>query len=147
MHGDVKGANIVFNLDPYPRRGKKFTPATSDEPLRCALYDLQYVGLGLPVHDLVYFLGTSVESKLLKSVEDEKSLLQDYFAKFKESVAPSGLNSTVDYSFDVFWTHWELSIVDWYRFMAGWGFWGNDRWAERRAKEIVGRWQKSGFPL
>ena len=32
---------------------------------------------------------------------------------------------------------WELSILDWYRFMAGWGFWGNDGWVERRARGIV----------
>lgn len=144
VHGDVKGANIVFSRDPYPRRGNKTITSGSDEPLRCALYDLQYVGLGLPSYDLVYFLGTSVESKLLKSVEDEKSLLRDYFEKFQEVVAP---NSVTDYNFDDFWTHWELAIVDWYRFMAGWGCWGNDRWAERRAKEIIDKWNLSELPL
>lgn len=141
VHGDVKGANIVFNRDPYPRRAGK--AAATDEPLRCALYDFQYVGLGLPTHDLVYFLGTSVESKLLKSLDDEKTLLQDYFAKFQEAVTGGGTK----YTFDTFWSHWELAIVDWYRFMAGWGCWGNDRWVERRAKEITCRWREAGFPL
>ena len=46
-------------------------------------------------------------------------------------------NVETEYDFAALWRHWELSILDWYRFMAGWGFWGNDRWVERRAKEIV----------
>ena len=47
-------------------------------------------------------------------------------------------NVGTEYDFAALWRHWELSILDWYRFMAGWGFWGNDRWVEKRAKEIVG---------
>ncbi|KIP07804.1 hypothetical protein PHLGIDRAFT_406193 [Phlebiopsis gigantea 11061_1 CR5-6] len=145
VHGDVKGANIVFSRDPYPWRGNKATPAI-DEPLRCALYDLQYVGLGLSTYDLVYFLGTSVESKLLKSIDDEKVLLQDYFEALT-AVTADNQTSPSEYTFDTFWMHWELAIVDWYRFMAGWGFWGNDRWVQRRAKGIVKSWTQSGFPL
>ena len=146
VHGDVKGANIVFNRDPYPRRGGNASSPFSDPPLRCALYDLQYVGLGLTTLDLVGFLGTSVESKLLRSLADERNLLQNYFHKFQEVVAQVGVDGP-KYTFDKFWTHWELAIVDWYRFMAGWGFWGNDRWVERRAREIVERWAEAGFPL
>ena len=142
----MKGANIVFSHDPYPWRGKKAT-VTSNEPLCCALYDLQYVGLGLATYDLVYFLGTSVESKLLGSINDEKELVQEYFERFSAAAVENGLNSTDEYTFNTFWTHWELAIVDWYRFMAGWGFWGNDRWVERRAKEIVKSWTQSRFPL
>jgi hypothetical protein len=115
-----------------------------DIPLQCALYDFQYVGLGLPTHDLVYFLGTSVESKLLKSVEDEKKLLQDYFSKFQLAISP---DHDAQYTFEKFWSHWELSIVDWYRFMVGWGFWGNDGWVEHRVKQIVLSWTESGLSL
>lgn len=146
MHGDVKGANIVFNRDPYPRRGGKTSLSATGLPLRCALYDFQYVGLGLSTLDLVYFLGTSVESKLLKSLADEREMLQEYFHRFQE-VAARTLTDGPEYTFDKFWTHWELAIVDWCRFMAGWGFWGNDRWVERRAKGIVESWGASGFPF
>lgn len=142
----MKGANIVFNRDPYPRRGSKVPASSAKDTLQCALYDLQYVGRGLPAHDLVYFLGTSVESRLLKSLEDERALLQDYFHHF-HAIASSGSVDSIDYPFDIFWAHWELAIVDWYRFMAGWGFWGNDRWVERRAKDIVRRWQECGSCL
>ncbi len=169
VHGDVKGANIVFNHDPYPRTKAKFksritpsftTPTSNEatsnadvEPLRCALYDFQYVGLNLPTHDLVYFLGTSVQLSLLKTEEDERALLRvwlDAFASYSRAhqgdTEPdstrtngelNGGNISHVYDFDTLWRHWELSILDWYRFMAGWGFWGNDRWVERRAREIV----------
>ena len=146
----MKGANIVFNRDVHPHRirTKKSKASSTTEvdgavPLQCALYDLQYVGLGLPTLDLVYFLGTSVESKLLKSLADERELLQDYFQELQRAAEADAS----EYTFDKFWMHWELAIVDWCRFMAGWGFWGNDRWVERRAKEIVARWNKDGFPV
>ena len=130
LHGDAKGANIVFNRDPYGHR--KANPSAGDaEPLRCALYDLQYVGRGLLTHDLVYFLGTSVQSSLLTSTS-EQELLETYLLYFNEGVAEEDR-----YEFDVLWKHWELSIMDWYRFMAGWGFWGNDRWVTRRARDIA----------
>ncbi|PSR75315.1 hypothetical protein PHLCEN_2v9178 [Hermanssonia centrifuga] len=144
VHGDVKGENIVFNQDLYSRRkGKPAAKAETSTELKCALYDLQYVGLGLPALDLVYFLGTSVESSLLSSHTDEKALLETYHAVFLESLSSSTSKDGNDpmYDFETFWKHWEFAIVDWYRFMAGWGFWGNDRWTERRAREIVMKWK------
>ncbi|EKM55030.1 uncharacterized protein PHACADRAFT_142873 [Phanerochaete carnosa HHB-10118-sp] len=146
MHGDVKGANIVFNRDPYPRRGGKASSSATELALCCALYDFQYVGLGLSTLDLVYFLGTSVEPKLLRSLADEREILQEYFDRFQEVAAREPADGS-EYTFDKFWAHWELSIVDWCRFMAGWGFWGNDRWVERRAKGIVESWDTSDFPF
>ena len=149
VHGDVKGANIVFNRDVYPRRISKVKKTAHKKggdsaavPLKCALYDLQYVGLGLPALDLVYFLGTSVESSLL-SPESEKELLQTYHAAFMHLSAHA--SDLPVYDFDTFWKHWELALVDWYRFMAGWGCWGNDAWVERRAKEIVRGWEAQGL--
>lgn len=58
----------------------------------------------------------------------------------REDGSNTGTNAGngIEYDFAALWRHWELSILDWYQFMAGWGFWGNDRWVERRAKEIVG---------
>lgn len=141
LHGDVKGANILFDRDPYGHRkgrshGKQIEEGVaSSSPLRCALYDLQYVGLGLATYDLVYFLGTSVDSSLLTPAS-EKELLETYLGFFHASTAGNATDSTL-YTFDMLCKHWELAIVDWYRFMAGWGFWGNDRWVERRARQIV----------
>jgi hypothetical protein len=135
LHGDVKGANILFSHSPWAR---------PDElaDLRCALYDLQYVGVGLPTHDLVYFIGTTVSPSLVKTKEKEDALLRYYY-----DILVSHLSTEFEghpaaaYEWTTFLRDWELSIVDWYRFMAGWGFWGNDDWIERRAREIVAAWE------
>lgn len=134
LHGDVKGANIVFSA-----RNKSTDPSPT---LRCALYDFQYIGLGLVSRDLVYFLATTVQSGLLRRSEQERRLLEFYHGELLKTI-----KSAVPYPFEKFWRHWELAIVDWYRFMAGWGFWGNDSWVEKRAKEIVHAWETSGFVL
>jgi thiamine kinase-like enzyme len=133
VHGDVKGANIVFSHPPFRK------PDGGASTLSCALYDLQYVGVNPPTHDLVYFLGTSVSSSLL-TTSGEKDLLDFYFTELS-----AGLPQGANYSRAAFDADWSLSIVDWVRFMAGWGFWGNDWWAIRRAKEVVADWECGGF--
>lgn len=137
VHGDVKGANIVFNRDPYAhRRGKQKVQPASQEDIQCALYDFQYVGLGLGTLDLVYFLATTTESNLLSA---ETELLLLYHSHFLAGL-PSQSDLSNVYPFDTFINHWELAVVDWYRFMAGWGFWGNDDWITKRAEEILSKW-------
>jgi thiamine kinase-like enzyme len=146
LHGDVKGANIVFSVDSSTR--------VEDTQSRCALYDFQYTGLGLVTRDLVYFLGTTAQSRLLRDVEQEKELLHAYHGDLTQYVGSRREQSDgvaddendPEYSFSKLWGHWELALVDWCRFMAGWGFWGNDSWVERRAKEIVSEWDNAGFP-
>ena len=32
---------------------------------------------------------------------------------------------------------YELSIADYYRFMCGWGQWGNHRWAEKKTNLVL----------
>ncbi|CAG8720632.1 14092_t:CDS:2 [Acaulospora colombiana] len=142
LHGDVKGANIVFSADSGGSR-------------RCALYDFQYAGLGLVTRDLVYFIGTTAQSASIRRIEQEKEILRAYHSELLRTIASrqnhdqTTGNSTVGsrsdsegYTFPTLWRHWEIAIVDWYRFMAGWGFWGNDSWVERRAKEIVLGWDE-----
>lgn len=104
-------------------------------PLQCALYDSQYVGCELGVLDLIYFLATSVYSSLLTR-NFETKILEFYHTTLLESRKAT----TEAYPTKIFMQHWELAIVDWYRFMAGWRFWGNDEWVERQAREIVSGW-------
>ncbi|KAH8099631.1 Ecdysteroid kinase-domain-containing protein [Cristinia sonorae] len=143
LHGDVKGANIVFNRDPYShrRRAQLNTDPGSLPPLQCALYDFQYVGLGLGVLDLIYFLGTSVESALLS--KNEAELLRFYYSSLSEVVVSEEIQIQ---TYEEFLRQWDLAVVDWYRFMAGWGFWGNDEWVEKRAKSVVAKWNE-GSPM
>lgn len=125
LHGDAKGANILFS----PSR-------------TCAFVDFQYVGGGVPALDLVYFLGTSVQSQLLRG-EGEKELLQFYWDELQANFTSREQPTT--YTRGDFDRQWELAIVDWYRFMAGWGFWGNDGWVAQRARQISQKWEVDGF--
>ncbi|KZV95109.1 hypothetical protein EXIGLDRAFT_834493 [Exidia glandulosa HHB12029] len=122
LHGDVKGENIIFAPDG-----------------RVAFYDFQYVGSGSPALDVVSLLGTSVQGRLLHG-HGESELLRIYFDALAQN-----LPDNVHYPWKAFATAMELAIVDWCRFMAGWGFWGNDRWVLRRAREIVQGWNDGGF--
>jgi hypothetical protein len=100
---------------------------------------------------LVKFLGTSIQGNLLRSLEDEKSLMRYYHSELVQVIharrdsspqVADFIRDYGEYSFDKLWEHWELAIVDWYRFMTSWGFWGNDKWVDRRAREITSRWKK-----
>ena len=33
--------------------------------------------------------------------------------------------------------HWEAALVDWCRFQASWGFWGNTEWLQARVRSIL----------
>ena len=33
----------------------------------------------------------------------------------------------------------ELAVADYYRFMCGWGYWGNSSWAEAKATRCLDR--------
>jgi hypothetical protein len=167
LHGDAKGANIVFS---GPLRGG----FDQHQPLRCALYDFQYTGIGVVTRDLIYFLGTTAQSGVVRRKEQEIDLLRIYHSTLNEAIgkrsteaamnsypynstdssdlidpqstaiSPNHPNHGEIYNFETFWLHWELAVVDWYRFMAGWGFWGNDSWIEQRTREIVAGWEREG---
>ncbi|KAJ3475985.1 hypothetical protein NLI96_g11467 [Meripilus lineatus] len=141
VHGDAKDANILFNQPPQRGRGRNHQQEDETSvPLQCALYDFQYVGLGLPVHDLIYFIGTSA-SRTLLTPTSERILLEWYHATLLTTLRKTHNDPSQVYPFDRFLRHWDLAIVDWYRFMAGWGFWGNANWVERRAREVVTVWE------
>ncbi|KAH8914501.1 hypothetical protein BT69DRAFT_1232242 [Atractiella rhizophila] len=122
VHGDPKGENILFS-------------PSSDPSPTCAMYDFQYVGLSLPTRDLVYFLCTTASLSVLSSVDN---LLDYYLSILLEK------NPNIEYRQERLKFHWELMVVDWYRFMEGWGRWGSFRWVEERAEEILKRWEKDG---
>ena len=99
VHGDVKDENILFSSDWS----------------RCALYDFQYVGEGYPTVDLVYFLTSSVDSSLVDDMEDE--MLKFYYDCLMEN-----LDGRDDgFTYDIFIHLYEIAILDYARFMAGWG--------------------------
>ena len=125
IHGDVKSENLFTN-----------TPGD-----QVAFYDFQYVGLGLGVCDLAKFFTCSVPLEMLVPSEDvpdilamdegERVLLEKYWSNLK-SVGGR------EYEWGIFVRHWETALVDWLRFQASWGFWGNTEWLEARVRSILG---------
>lgn len=127
IHGDVKSENL-------------FTSGKEDA---IAFYDFQYVGLGLGVCDLAKLFTCSIPLDLLLEDTDdlyrvselpmqqgERDLLEAYLLRI-------GHASGKKYEWDVFVRHWETALVDWLRFQASWGFWGNSEWLEARGRSIV----------
>jgi hypothetical protein len=126
IHGDVKSENL-------------FTTTEGD---KVAFFDFQYVGLGLGVCDLAKLFTCSVPLHMLvgadKSLPErltmrdpEKKLLERYHERLLQ-------NKDSDlYDWETFGRHWETALVDWCRFQASWGFWGNTEWLEARVRSIL----------
>jgi hypothetical protein len=123
IHGDVKSENL-------------FTTQSGSE---VAFYDFQYIGLGLGVCDLAKLFTCSVPLHMLinddgpdelRMEEGERKLLERY----RENLL-AGTERT--YEWDTFVRHWETALVDWLRFQASWGFWGNTEWLEARVRSIL----------
>ncbi|KAL1599843.1 hypothetical protein SLS60_007648 [Paraconiothyrium brasiliense] len=124
IHGDVKSENL-------------FTSKSGEEVV---FYDFQYTGLGLGVCDLAKLFTCSVPLEML--VDDrpvprelamqggERNLLERYWVTLKKE-------SGKEYEWDIFVNHWETALVDWLRFQASWGFWGNTEWLEARVRHIL----------
>jgi len=126
IHGDVKSENLFTTID-------------SDE---VAFFDFQYVGLGLGVCDLAKLFTCSVPLHMLVDSNEplpehltmcdaEKRLLKRYVARLLRD-KDSDL-----YKWETFRRHWETALVDWCRFQASWGFWGNTEWLEARVRSIL----------
>ncbi|KAJ0108260.1 hypothetical protein J7T55_000227 [Diaporthe amygdali] len=124
IHGDVKSENL-------------FTSVSGAE---VAFYDFQYTGLGLGVCDLAKLFTCSIPLSMLvadsqiprelKMQHGEKVLLKRYWTRLKET-------SGKEYDWAVFVQHWETALVDWLRFQASWGFWGNVEWLGARVRSIL----------
>ncbi|CAG8134803.1 unnamed protein product [Penicillium salamii] len=121
IHGDVKSENL-------------FTNETGDQ---VAFFDFQYVGVGLGVCDLAKLFTCSVPLNLLTDepglpeelamCEGERRMLERYRNSLQDQ----------EYDWETFTRHWETALVDWCRFQASWGFWGNTEWLEARVRCIL----------
>jgi hypothetical protein len=132
IHGDVKSENL-------------FTSESGEE---VAFYDFQYTGLGLGVCDLAKLFTCSVPLSMLVEEKDishelsmqngERVLLERYRRRLKDV-------GQREYEWNTFVLHWEIALIDWLRFQASWGFWGNTEWLEARARSILKdpHWKKT----
>ncbi|RPA92161.1 hypothetical protein L873DRAFT_1711030 [Choiromyces venosus 120613-1] len=132
LHGDVKGANMLFSK-----------PSAASREVKCALYDFQYVGSGLGVVDLVSFMGKTIDEKDITGREKEEALLRFYFDELERLLKEMGVEMGA-YTFKVLYQQWEWALVDWMRFISGWGSWGNAEWVAKRSKEVCAKWRRGG---
>ncbi|KAJ5377894.1 uncharacterized protein N7496_005303 [Penicillium cataractarum] len=126
IHGDVKSENL-------------FTTRDGD---RVAFFDFQYVGLGLGVCDLAKLFTCSVPLEMLVESQEhlperlmlgggERHLLKQYYNSLLRD------SKSDFYEWAEFERHWETALVDWCRFQASWGFWGNTEWLGARVRSIL----------
>ncbi|KAI0113161.1 Ecdysteroid kinase-domain-containing protein [Daldinia grandis] len=131
IHGDVKSENL-------------FTTEPGD---RVAFFDFQYVGLGVGACDLAKLFTCSVPLELLIDKEShipnklpmgkaEERLLAYYHSKLTNDFKGAE-GRKQEYGWSLFVRHWETALVDWLRFQASWGFWGNTEWLEARVRYIL----------
>lgn len=128
IHGDVKSENL-------------FSTESGDS---VAFFDFQYVGLGLGVSDLAKLFTCSVPLHMLVNMssplpdtiamqEGELELLMQYH----QLLMQHGKSDDTRYDFVDLQRHWETALVDWCRFQASWGFWGNTSWLQGRVRSIL----------
>lgn len=105
IHGDAKLANFCFS--------------TNDD---VAAVDFQYVGRGVGVKDVMYFLGSCLSDKLLWDKHDE--YVDYYFEVLKNALLLSSLGSGVEQQIIELEQEWRALIpfawADFNRFLQGW---------------------------
>lgn len=134
IHGDVKSENL-------------FSTESGDS---VAFFDFQYIGFGLGVSDIAKLFTCSVPlamltgngnpvSEELTMQPGELSLLTEYHRILVHADTGPGSH----YEFTELKRHWETALVDWCRFQASWGFWGNTAWLQGRVRSILrdGGWK------
>lgn len=121
VHGDAKLANFCFN-----KSGSKV-----------AAVDFQYVGGGIGMKDVAYFIGSCLHEEDCAYYEQE--LLGHYFENFRKSLETH--NKEVD--FKIIHDSWSklfpVAWTDFHRFLKGWspGHWKINSYSERLAKKVL----------
>jgi hypothetical protein len=113
IHGDTKDANILL----------------LNGSSEVALYDFQYCGKGSPTRDLAYYLCTS-------SDHDNEDYAKHYYDQLVKNLSKND-SFFPPPTYKHFKDSLELALADFCRFMAGWGYWGDD--VKGRVKELLDR--------
>lgn len=114
IHGDAKIANFCFGAG----QGSYLDNASKSPLKQVAAVDFQYVGKGVGVKDLAYFLGSCLIDSDLTSLHAE--LLDDYFDTLSEVCQTYQPN--VNFSdLEQEWRKlYAFSCADFHRFLLGW---------------------------
>lgn len=125
VHGDAKLANFCFS--------------EGDE---AAGVDFQYVGKGIGVQDVAYFLGSCLTETELE--DHHEKFLNYYFSELLEADhALSGVDlGQVEYSWRKLYPY---AIADFHRFLKGWspGHWKVNTYTERICRQVIQEYRES----
>jgi len=107
VHGDAKVANFCF----------------SEDMNTCAAVDFQYVGKGVGVRDVAYFLGSCLPEAVLEQSAD--ALLDYYFSQLHRSVEQHlAEKRRQEIDLQALEQEWRdlypVAWVDFHRFLLGW---------------------------
>lgn len=119
VHGDAKLANFCF----------------SEDGLKVAAVDFQYVGGGCGMKDVAYFLGSCLTEEELE--DQAEGFLNYYFSILKTALSRAAVN------FQAVETEWRslypFALADFHRFLKGWSpqHWKINSYSERIAREVA----------
>uniref|UniRef100_A0A7S4V5Q2 CHK kinase-like domain-containing protein n=1 Tax=Ditylum brightwellii TaxID=49249 RepID=A0A7S4V5Q2_9STRA len=115
LHGDLKSCNMSLSSDPR----------------YVTFVDFQYIGRGCAAKDLAYLFVCGMDLD-----DDFENVLEEKFLKFYiEELASNGLDSSSPLpTFDGLKEALDLAYCDLYRWMCGWGVWGNGFLGDRVRK-------------
>ena len=120
VHGDAKLANFCFGTDD-----------------KVAAVDFQYVGGGVGVKDLAYFIGSCLYEEDCERFEPK--LLNRYFQELKAAVKRLGKPIDSD-ELELEWRKlFPYAWADFHRFLKGWspGHWKINSYSERICSEVI----------
>jgi hypothetical protein len=136
IHGDFKAANVMFN-----RAGDEI--CDRETPVECAVFDFQWVGGGYGAADLVMMIASAVDLPSSKAgrITKEKDILSEYHTKllmYIDLYNQDGRNRNVEgYTLDKLHQHYDICLLDYLRFMAGWYIWGNSTYITERCTDLL----------
>ena len=118
VHGDAKLSNFCFSHNGSSKSGSSKNGSSKNG--KVAAVDFQYVGGGVGVKDVAYFLDSCFPEDFIE--QNETELLNFYFNTLKDIVRK--LHPQVDA--EALETEWRwlynFAWVDFYRFLKGWAF-------------------------
>ncbi|HXK17691.1 MAG TPA: phosphotransferase [Polyangiaceae bacterium] len=127
VHGDAKLENVCFSA------------AAND----VALVDFQYVGGGVGVKDVAYFLSSCLlPGECAAAVP---GYLADYFGELRSALAAGGSAADAEQLEREWRALFPLAWVDFYRFLLGWapGQYDRDPYSEELARGVLARFRSA----
>lgn len=121
VHGDAKLANFCF----------------SENENSVAAVDFQYVGGGIGMKDLIYFVGSCMMEEECEKNEEE--ILDFYFRHLKDALHIYHPNIDINEIEKEWRTLFIYAWTDFHRFLKGWspGHWKINSYSEKLAQEVI----------